>query len=411
MFWKELDEIRSGKIRRFSQDIYETHVSYFTHDAPALKHVADPKDVKKIKSAICRNHKLNQVISYFTNLEDASTTIHDFLSCSPGEQDKIYGDFENKKTAHPFWKKHPIKRDVIANMPLYRNHDSQVCFDGMHATFANRQADSNIFLSRHFSKGAYMASRHKVLFVGGSLGLTAHDFLNAVIKPRRHRPCIVSMDLFKPQDIFSRLKKETARRRMDMYSKFFQNDGFDGFRHLHYVAADLQALPFNKGSFTMVDACNVIGYVTNYNRRLRIVRNLLDLVAPGGFIRLVSPGLEAIFEQIVFKKRRSMDWEIAYLSLTGKTLPQDFIPEVAYRRGKKLTDLVRTIQNRLSEIKRKISKKNIIEKSIFEDICVLSPINFGAGIIDKYRLLARRGVPYDTYAENLTSALASLAKL
>lgn len=260
---------------------------------------------------------------------------------------------------------------------------SQMKWKEMHLTGEGRQADGNIVMIQEFERRSKLRKRtnrrNRALFVGGSLGLVAFDFWKRLRATRRREWSLMSMDLFPPGEISKRwLKRKDGQ--------FLSLPG-----HLHYVVASMGQVPFRRNSFDLIDACNVLGYIDDLNERLDILTGLWRLLRIGGFLKQVGPNLESNFEQMIVKKTGAglSDWKLVYVSPFGKNnYPKPLEPSVEI--GKALTQAVCAARKEVCRRgkSRAISKRsgNALRDSLVRDLYYLSPITFGAGLYDDFRL-------------------------
>lgn len=267
---------------------------------------------------------------------------------------------------------------------------SQILHPMMHYTIKNRHEDSNMILNETF-KGAPGLKR--AAFIGGSIGYVADDFLRTM----KHSSWkVLSMDLFSPNEMAQRLGVKEG----------VTVDAKD----ISFLKGDMKCLPFRKNHFDFIDVCNVIGYLDNLNDRLRVVRNLWACLKEDGIMRLVTPGRESVFEQAMFRKRgqRLTDFELVYVSMTGKSKPKHMSAPELREMGQKLTDSILRIR-RAKRIK--IPAKQPLLKTLLRDIKELNPLGFGAGLYDRSRMILDRNKDGIKSTQRIYRSLATLLKL
>ncbi|MCB0308367.1 MAG: class I SAM-dependent methyltransferase [Bdellovibrionales bacterium] len=416
LYLAERKLLRQNPDREFTHDFQVFQALVATGRSKILKEITEPELAQDVEILMMENRLF---YDFFLKCGESSylqEVVQDFCQLDDGQKRDIAQQIVNSESLSSIddsrypenLQKWIRSSEILSRSREEINPDStQISFDEMHWTFRKRQSDSNLLL-RDLYQAENSSNSKNALFVGGSLGVTSLEFLATFKDLEDAKWNVISMDLFKPNDVFLRLKKRNEESGIPL----FKEENFRGFSALNYVCADMQVMPFNGPIFDLIDACNVLGYVASYNRRLRIVKSLFELIKPGGYLRLVTPSAEGLFEQMVIQKlsNQGFDYEIIYVSLSGKALPRNAVPAELLKSGLVVTAQMNNIRHHIDHLK---TQKNLsdTEKAVLADIEYLSPLTFGAGIYDDYRILKfEESQGYEYYVQDVKQALHSLCE-
>lgn len=412
-FYSDRLAVRNGNLRHFSDDFHDDQLHYLLGHLPNDPRIAEAVKVD-LRAAAFVDLRVHRLLTILTHQDDFLALLEEYLALPTAKKNEFL-DHVNAPIAPTGLSPRLAEigrqfSSLYAQVSILSPKGSQDQIEGprMHWTFSKRQSDSNIFLNQIYTESTLRYRNRTALFIGGSLGITAIEFLKSLDDSVREHWEVLSSDLFPPQEIFQRLK-DTG----DEGFPYRHLDRFPTLSSISYLCADMQRLPFAHGSIDLIDACNVLGYVTNLNGRLRIMENLWDILKVDGYMRLVTPSYENLFEQIVVRKTDAHGgWELAYASLTGKSLPPNPVPERLFEDGTRVCAMAKKLRGK-TKVAADAADLTPVERAILSDLCCLSPIRFGGGIFDDYRLLPGRMFQrHGAYVAEVTQALESLlAKL
>ncbi len=257
-----------------------------------------------------------------------------------------------------------------------------------HYTEDQRQVAGAMALHEMLESSDKASQEKRAVFLGGSTGLTAHLFRTMFPSSVRDRWTVDCLDLLSPTEIFAQWK-EAGRTISDVYF-----EGFRGFEDVNYVQGDLRNPPFSEESYDVIDMCSCTGYLSSINDRLESITKAWKLLKVGGFFRTTcATGGDSLFQDLILQKmgHGSSDWEIRYINIVGFAYSHlnDSLedPKVAFSYGKTLTQNVMHLRNRIREENWKPETQETFpwgsvsaEEALLNDLRVLSPLTFGAGI-------------------------------
>lgn len=407
-FITEFENLRTKKSICFSERIYGCQINLLTHWISKL-----PKNIPhqgKLLSILFENisriYLLNALLFVLKN--NAKKTTLELLKLKAEElhntDDYILGFTSHLKIAKTrnIYKaillgRKNFEKEIITYARSDNSKSYQEVYDGMHYTESKRMDDSDRYIESYFSKNKNPKKRNGI-FIGGSIGITALNFKK--INSRNQNWNIVSFDLFHPKQIAKKL---------------IHNESFSKPNALSYIVGDMRELPFHEHAFDFIDVSNSIGYIPLINDRIEIVKKTWKLLKHRGVLRFVTPSLESSVEQAVFIKMGDdiNNFFLFYVSLCGKS-KNTTTTQKRLKSSMNLTQgfqLLRKIFKNQHSLNRsgQFSYYQDRYKSLLYDILSISPLSFGIGLPDLYRMNSNsRDVPHNKYECDIMETLIYL---